>query len=159
MPQSFNPGSKQTEADIAFEMLQAQGRPVYYYTLIEEVLAKLHQTSDPVRISAVLTQINLDARFAYVGNGEWGLKSWVPARNARRLPTITLMNKSVSYDDESEKESFNEVRDGVYGLDREMDEEIPYDREDSYEDEAPNREEEDEEEAEETEEADEKKWV
>ncbi len=155
MPQSFNPRPKQTEADIAYEMLQAQGRPVYYFTLIEDVLAKLKQASDPVRIAAVLTQINLDARFAYVGNGEWGLKAWVPTRNTRRLPTITLMNKSVSYDDESEREPFDEGRDDVDGLNHDLDEEVADEGEDSYEDDP----EAGDEEGEEEEQDDNRKWI
>ncbi|MHB1653195.1 MAG: DNA-directed RNA polymerase subunit delta [Desulfitobacteriaceae bacterium] len=89
--------------DSAFELLQTSGHPMHYRELIEAVLHRLELTPDPEQISAVLTQINLDTRFAYSGQGEWGLKVWVPSRGTKRLPTITLMNKSVAYDDETEK--------------------------------------------------------
>lgn len=134
MSQSFNPKPGQTEADLAYELLQAQGRPMYYYNLIEEVLRQLTLPQDPTRISAVLTQINLDTRFSYIGQGEWGLKAWVPARSSRRLPTITLLNKSVTYDDESEKEAvYEEVSEDLDLLDNDLDEEASYEGEDSFE--------------------------
>jgi len=77
---------------------------MHYQDLIREVLQRQGQPQDPAAISSVLTQINLDARFAYLGNGEWGLKAWVPNKNTRRIPTITLLNKGIAYDDEDSSE-------------------------------------------------------
>ena len=90
---------------------------------------------DPEQISAVLTQINLDTRFTYVGKGEWGLKVWVPSRSSRKLPTITLMNKALAYDDEDSDSG--EEKDSLIGeeLEEDMDEEGDSDsleEEDSY---------------------------
>lgn len=100
MTHSLSRKSRPTEADLAFEILQSQGKPMYYHHLIVEVLRRLDLPQDAHRISMVLTQINLDTRFAFVGQGEWGLKVWVPTKGSRRLPTITLMNKALAYDDE-----------------------------------------------------------
>lgn len=92
------PGASET--DIALKLLQANERPMHYKELVEQVLSCKGIPSDSVQIAAVLTQINLDSRFVYVGKGEWSLKAWVPARGSRRLPTITLMNKALAYDDD-----------------------------------------------------------
>lgn len=100
MTHSLTPNSQPSDADLVYELLKCSGRPVYYLNLIKEVLVQQGLPQDPRHISSILTQINLDTRFAFVGNGEWGLKVWVPTRGARRLPTITLMNKSLAYDDE-----------------------------------------------------------
>lgn len=99
MTQPFD-RTKLSETDIALELLQASGRPMYFRDLVEGVLSRLNRNVDPQHIAAVLTQINMDTRFAFVGQGEWGLKAWVPARGTKRMPAITLMNKSVTYDDD-----------------------------------------------------------
>ena len=91
-----------SDEDMAYEILASNGSAMYYQDLILEVLKRQGRPQDPVAISGVLTQINLDARFAYVGNGEWGLKVWVPSKGSRKLPTITLLNKELAYDDENQ---------------------------------------------------------
>lgn len=123
MTHSLSPNSKLSETDLAFELLQVHGRPIHYCQLIEEVLSKLFVPIDARQVSAVLTQINLDTRFAYIGQGEWGLKVWVPSRGSRRLPTITLMNKSVAYDDEVEKEPLEDTVEDLDGIHRDVDDE------------------------------------
>ena len=114
MTHLLNSRSKPSEADIAFELLQGHGRPWHYQELIEAVLRRIDQAADARQISSVLTQINLDTRFAYIGQGEWGLRAWVPTKGARRLPTITLMNKTLAYDDDLDnKDALEETRDNL----------------------------------------------
>ncbi|WP_206811236.1 DNA-directed RNA polymerase subunit delta [Paradesulfitobacterium ferrireducens] len=104
MSQSYSQKPKTSEVDIVFEILQTQGRPQHYYQLVEEVLNRLGLPQEPQRIAAVLTQINLDSRFAYVGQGEWGLKAWVPQRGSRRLPSLTVSHKvDDDHDDDMDK--------------------------------------------------------
>ncbi|KLU59189.1 DNA-directed RNA polymerase subunit delta [Peptococcaceae bacterium CEB3] len=100
MAQSFGQGRLSSSTDIAFELLKTHGRPMNYRDLIGLILQKKELPQSPEQVSAVLTQINLDTRFAYAGSGEWGLKVWLPTRTSKRMPSITLMNKSVAYDDE-----------------------------------------------------------
>ncbi|WP_041219572.1 DNA-directed RNA polymerase subunit delta [Desulfitobacterium dichloroeliminans] len=94
LPQKLKP----SDEDIAVKILAAQGRPMYYQDFIVEVLSQQEQPQHPAAISRVLTQINLDARFTYVGNGEWGLKVWAPGKSTRKVPTITLLNKRTADD-------------------------------------------------------------
>lgn len=107
MPKKSNTNAveKLPEVDIAFQLLKEKGRPVYYRTLIEEVFELKPYTGDQIlAIAAVHTQINLDPRFIYLGQGQWGLKAWVPAKSHKKIPSITLLNKTVVYDDQ-EKDS------------------------------------------------------
>lgn len=113
-----------------------------YRDLIGLILQRKELPQDPAQISAVLTQINLDTRFAYAGSGDWGLKVWVPARGSKRLPSITLMNKSVAYDDEEmEKTVREDHEDPEDTYDLESDEEDPGDSEDTLDEEDEDQEE------------------
>lgn len=106
---SLSKKDKPTEADIAYEVLKAQGNPMHYHNLIEEVLRRLEISQEAIRIAAALTQINLDTRFTFLGRGEWGLKVWEPAKTAKRLTPISLMNKASSDDeDKSDLEELDE---------------------------------------------------
>lgn len=97
---SLTPKFKPSDEDIACKILTTKGQPMYYYDLIREVLGSQERPLDPTQISGVLTQINLDARFSYLGNGEWGLKAWTPIKLSRKLPTISLISKEL-VDDEA----------------------------------------------------------
>lgn len=100
---------KPTEADIAYEVLKAQGNPMHYHNLIEEVLRRLGISPEAIRIAAALTQINLDTRFSFLGRGEWGLKVWEPAKNPKRLAPISMINKASSdEEDKSDPEELDE---------------------------------------------------
>ncbi|ACL22840.1 DNA-directed RNA polymerase delta subunit, putative [Desulfitobacterium hafniense DCB-2] len=100
---SLTQNVKLSDEDMAYEILASQGRAMHYQDLIMEVLTRQERPQDAAAISGVLTHINLDARFAYAGNGEWGLKVWVPSKSSRKLPTITLLNKGLPYDDDNQE--------------------------------------------------------
>lgn len=106
---SLTSKDKPTEADIAYEVLKAQGKPMHYHNLIEEVLRRLGISQEAIRIAAALTQINLDTRFSFLGRGEWGLKVWEPAKNPKRLTPISMINKASSdEEDKSDPEELDE---------------------------------------------------
>ena len=91
---SLSRTAKPTEADIAYEVLKDRGNPMHYQSLIEEVFRRVGIPQDALQIAAVLTQINLDTRFAFLGRGEWGLKVWESTKASRRSHSISLMPKS-----------------------------------------------------------------
>jgi len=106
---SLSKKDKPTEADMAYEVLKAQGNPMHYQNLIEEVLQRLGISQEAIRIAAALTQINLDARFTFLGRGEWGLKVWEPSKVNRRSPSVTMVNKnSMDEEDKSDLEELDE---------------------------------------------------
>jgi len=66
--------------DVAFEILKAANTPFYYRDLMKEI-AKVKGLSDEEArevIAQVYTEINIDGRFACVGQNLWGLKRWYP---------------------------------------------------------------------------------
>ncbi len=69
--------------DLAFNILKAANTPFYYRDLMNEVAKiKGYTEEDILRLIAQLyTEINVDGRFACVGNNLWGLKRWYPVDN------------------------------------------------------------------------------
>lgn len=66
--------------DLAFLILKEANTPFYYRDLMNEI-AKIKGISDDEVldvIAQVYTEINIDGRFACVGNNLWGLKRWYP---------------------------------------------------------------------------------
>ncbi|MDD2421650.1 MAG: DNA-directed RNA polymerase subunit delta [Heliobacteriaceae bacterium] len=93
--------SRSSELDLAFNVLREKGEPVYYRDLIEQVLKARENEADndAKRIAALYTRLNLDTRFVHLGNGMWGLRHWAAAKTTRRIPMISLLNKTVDYED------------------------------------------------------------
>lgn len=78
--------TKMTDVDAAYHILQQRGKDnvMNYKELILETIEKKQK---PVRnpenpeaeaISEIYTQINMDSRFHYVSDGNWGLTEWYP---------------------------------------------------------------------------------
>ena len=92
-----------TEVDIAYRVLADLGSPLYYKNLITNVIEKKKKTvqSMAVAISEIYTMINMDGRFQYRGNGQWGLTEWNPpetktrgTRSSKSSTKSTGQNKS-----------------------------------------------------------------
>lgn len=73
-----------SDVDVAYGILQQRDKDdtMHYKELILEVIDRQKK---PVRnldnpeaeiISEIYTQINMDSRFAYVKDGNWGLSEW-----------------------------------------------------------------------------------
>ena len=69
-----------SEVDVAYRILADLGKPIYYKNLITSVIEKKRKSiqSMAVAISEIYTMINMDGRFQYVGDGQWGLTEWNP---------------------------------------------------------------------------------
>lgn len=66
--------------DLAFLILKAANKPFYYRDLMQEISKIKVISEDEVMevIAQLYTEINIDGRFACVGNNLWGLKRWYP---------------------------------------------------------------------------------
>jgi len=66
--------------DLAFEILKASNTPYYYRDLMQEIAKIKGISEDEIMnvIAQLYTEINIDGRFACVGNNLWGLKRWYP---------------------------------------------------------------------------------
>lgn len=70
--------------DLAYEILKKANTPYYYRDLMNEI-AEIRGLGDKDInrfIAQVYTEINIDGRFACVGNNIWGLKRWYPVEKA-----------------------------------------------------------------------------
>ena len=78
MPEDIQDFTKKTEVDIAYYVLQQKGATTYYKDLVLDVIEKKHKPvqSLSAAISEVYTLINMDSRFHYEGDGQWGLTEW-----------------------------------------------------------------------------------
>lgn len=119
--------------EIAFCLLKNRGKAIHFKELITEIMSiKAINQPNPGRLIAQMhTEINLDSRFIHQGNGEWGLREWLPKGSkvlkirpeattsapARSRTVIRAEEDDDDYDSEDE-ESGEESEDG-YGSDRE----------------------------------------
>jgi DNA-directed RNA polymerase subunit delta len=69
--------------DLAFLVLKAANTPFYYRDLMAAVAKNKGFSDNEIRdvIAQLYTEINVDGRFACVGNNLWGLKRWYPVDN------------------------------------------------------------------------------
>jgi DNA-directed RNA polymerase subunit delta len=146
--------------DLAFNILKAANTPFYYRDLMAEIAkVKGYTEEDVLRLIAQLyTEINVDGRFACVGNNLWGLKRWYPVDNKEGEMGGTKRPRIINDDDddldeeeylEEEEESFAAEEEDFDAFDEDR-EEVAEEEEDMF---AP--EEEDIEESEEIQELDE----
>ena len=104
--------TKMTDVDAAYYILQNNGEePMYYKDLI---LKTIELKKKPVRnpenpeaeaISEIYTQINMDSRFHYAGDGKWGLTEWNPPETKRssRGARSAASNKAKTNQQRTEK--------------------------------------------------------
>lgn len=118
--------------DLAFEVLKVANTPYYYRDLIMEVAKLRGINADDLNqfIAQVYTEINIDGRFACVGNNVWGLKRWYPVERAEDPVGNTKRTRIINDDDDLDED------DDLY-----VDDEEVYDSEDegfdNYEEDEP----------------------
>jgi len=108
---------KKTKAlNLVQQLLKEKGQPLHYTVLMDEVAGRFFgDEEDLIRAKArFYTWLNLDTRFSNVGQGYWGLRNWAPAKGARRLPLLSLMHKTVEYDDSTPKTAREGTDDEFY---------------------------------------------
>ena len=139
--------------DLAFEILKAANEPMYYRDLIREVGRVRGMTDEQLNdvIAQIYTEINIDGRFACVGNNIWGLKRWYPVDRSEDPSLGTTRPRIINDDDEEEEDLYGEEEEAYvtdeedYGLydedgdvlfdesdedvDVDVDEEVPLDDE------------------------------
>jgi DNA-directed RNA polymerase subunit delta len=69
--------------DAAYQVLKAHNRPMDVQDLLDETLAALGLDREPRQVAKIYTDINMDVRFQYRGNNQWGLKEWQPKSTGR----------------------------------------------------------------------------
>ena len=97
--------SEMPMVDLAFAVLKAKNEPMYYRDLMQEIAAIKGISDDEVMqvIAQLYTEINIDGRFACVGNNLWGLKRWYPVERVDD-PLGGKHPRIINDDDEEEED-------------------------------------------------------
>lgn len=92
--------------DLAFEVLKAANTPYYYRDLMMEIakIRGLNEEGINRFIAQVYTEINIDGRFACVGNNIWGLKRWYPVERAEDPVGNTKRTRIINDDDDLDED-------------------------------------------------------
>lgn len=69
--------------DAAYQVLKKHGDAMDVHDLLDEALALLGLDREASTAARIYTDINLDVRFQYRGNSQWGLKEWLPKMPGR----------------------------------------------------------------------------
>jgi DNA-directed RNA polymerase subunit delta len=100
--------------DLAFIVLKAANTPFYYRDLMTEIAKIKGFSDDQVMqvIAQLYTEINVDGRFACVGNNLWGLKRWYPIDNkADDAMGNAKRPRIINDEDDDEDDLFSEEED------------------------------------------------
>jgi DNA-directed RNA polymerase subunit delta len=111
---AINP--KLSEADIAYQILKMDGQGKNFRELMQQVLTiKGIPAENPQLMASLHTQITLDNRFIFMGQGVWGLKEWSQSKVVRRtIPhnsasrTVPFRRRSLQDEMEYEDGEFSE---------------------------------------------------
>ncbi len=76
---------KQSEVDIAYQILKTNGQSKDFRELMQHVLEVKGVSGDPKLMAYVHSQLNFDNRFNFLGQGKWGLKEWTVEKGVRRI--------------------------------------------------------------------------
>ncbi|PKM87035.1 MAG: DNA-directed RNA polymerase subunit delta [Firmicutes bacterium HGW-Firmicutes-12] len=103
---------KKAENDLAYQILKNNGQGLSFRELMQQICTmKSISYDNPQLMAAVHTQINLDNRFIFLGQGNWGLKEWTQ--------TTALQRRSLDEDSELGENEYtnnsheeNELTDG-----------------------------------------------
>ncbi|CAM3410514.1 DNA-directed RNA polymerase subunit delta [Marinicrinis lubricantis] len=120
--------------DLAFLILKAANTPFYYRDLMQEVAKIKGIPEEEVLdvIAQLYTEINIDGRFACVGNNLWGLKRWYPLEKADDPMSASRPRIINDDDDDDIDEELFEDEQEYEGSD---DEDVDYDAVDDEEEE------------------------
>ena len=82
-----------SEVDVAYHVLTQAGQTMYYKDLVLDVIDKKRKPVQPLSaaISEVYTLINMDSRFQYEGDGQWGSPSGIPPRGSAMCAAPPLL--------------------------------------------------------------------
>jgi DNA-directed RNA polymerase subunit delta len=90
--------------DAAYEVLKESGQPLLVHDLMDRILEVLHQDPDPRRMAQIYSDMNLDVRFVYKGNGLWGIRDWAPKTPTRGSGSSRERHKADDDTEELEEE-------------------------------------------------------
>ncbi|MDX9872732.1 MAG: DNA-directed RNA polymerase subunit delta [Clostridia bacterium] len=115
MEKPINP--KTSEVDILYQLLRDYGQGQSFRELMQQVCdIKGIPIDNPQLMAAVHTEINLDNRFTFLGQGSWGLREWSQGKIIRRnLSAATSSGRTVPFQRRPWQEDMEEGEDEFNG--------------------------------------------
>jgi len=123
--------------DLAFIVLKAANTPFYYRDLMMEI-AKIKGFSDDTVMNVIAqlyTEINVDGRFACVGNNLWGLKRWYPIDNKSDDAMGNAKRPRIINDEDDDEDDLFAEEEDTYVAEEEDFDTFDRDREETVEEE------------------------
>ena len=73
--------------DMAYQLLKEGKQELYFRDMLKTVLSAqgIPAHSMTQAMAELHTQVNMDSRFAYRGQGKWGLTEWIPPQRTVRV--------------------------------------------------------------------------
>ena len=73
--------------EMTYQLLKKGKRAIYYRDLFQKVLGEqaIPAHSMARAMAELHTEVNMDGRFAYQGQGKWGLTEWIPPQRSARV--------------------------------------------------------------------------
>lgn len=117
--------------DLAFEVLKSANTPYYYRDLMKEIAKYRGLSEEEINdvIAQVYTEINIDGRFACVGNNVWGLKRWYPVERSEDPVANAKRPRIINDDDDDDDDSYVDEEEETYAADEEDFDSFDEDRE------------------------------
>lgn len=117
--------SETSMVELAFQLMQTSNEPYYYRDLMQEIAKLKGMTQEDVNrvIAQLYTEINIDGRFACVGQNLWGLKRWYTSDRVDDA-MATMRARLVDDDDDDDDDVaslFDEEEIDVYSGDDDFD--------------------------------------
>ncbi|NBI31069.1 DNA-directed RNA polymerase subunit delta [Chengkuizengella marina] len=96
--------------DLAFMIFKSTNKQFFYRDLMNEIAKIKSLSADEVDevIAQLYTEINIDGRFACIGNNVWGLKRWYTLDKAEEISNKPKVINDDDDDLEDEKEMFSD---------------------------------------------------
>lgn len=99
--------------DLAFLILKEANNPFYYRDLMNEVAKQKGIPEEKIQdvIAQLYTEINIDGRFACIGNNTWGLKRWYPIDKMDESVGTPDRPRIINDDEDDEDDELVELED------------------------------------------------
>jgi DNA-directed RNA polymerase subunit delta len=98
MGESIDINPKQSEVEVAYQILKSHKEAMHFRELMQKVFTIKGVAPDNHQLLAsVHTEINMDNRFSFLGQGNWGLKEWTQSKVVRRNLTFATAGRTIPY--------------------------------------------------------------
>lgn len=79
-----------SDVELVYQALKANGQQAHFRDLMNQLFETKGMPVDPYLMASIHTQMNMDNRFQFLGQSNWGLREWTQGKVVRRsVPSPT----------------------------------------------------------------------